>query len=90
MDFLGAGINEVGSYWRRGGHNQGSLFHLQGRRCLTFNAYRRCPSATRGRRGNSISLSGHKKPKPKTEAEITGTETKIQEILVFGHAIGLA
>jgi hypothetical protein len=33
---------------------------------------------------------GLKKPKPKTEAEITGTETKIQEILVFGHAIGLA
>jgi hypothetical protein len=35
-------------------------------------------------------LAGHKKPKPKTEAEITGTETEIQENSVFGHTIGLA
>jgi hypothetical protein len=35
-------------------------------------------------------LAGHKKPKPKTEAEITGTETEIQANSVFGHHIGLA
>jgi hypothetical protein len=37
-----------------------------------------------------VSLAGHKKPKPKTEAEITGTETEIQKVSLFGHTIGLA
>jgi len=32
---------------------------------------------------------GHKKPKPKTEPEITGTEPEKTENSLFGHQFGL-